>query len=153
MRQVTVNEAADILGITPRGVRLRIERKKLTALKSGREYMVLLDDPEPPKTHSGPDARDDTEEAWGNTCSSEEQRHRLPVQRKGSVRSVLDSWAAVTMDRVEALAIENGTLRARIAELERYVEWLEGEQQLGSAATERGAAAFLRKYFGKNRVR
>lgn len=86
MREMTVNEAATVLGISARAVRMRIEGRKLAAVKIGGQYTVLMDDePEPPGRESA-------------IFAVEEARKGLEA----------------ALPLVERLARENGTLAAEL---------------------------------------
>jgi excisionase family DNA binding protein len=107
VRELSVNEAAEILGITTRAVRMRIESRKLAAVKIGGHYTVLMDENEPMliahETRLGSNAEN---------CAPGEVREVLPT-------SVVRNWADATIGAVARLSQENGILTQQLEEMTR----------------------------------
>jgi len=108
MGQFTVKEAAAILGITPRGVRMRIEEKRIAAVMVGREWLVDL---------PGVEAIPVDEPAEEVVELSKELPQPPPVPEPASPGSgfLMRTWAAATLGEVARLSRELGAAEKELA--------------------------------------
>jgi excisionase family DNA binding protein len=98
---LTVDEAADLLGITPQAVRKRIKAGTLPARRDGRAWRVFLE-----RATNETDARE--------TAKHRPQPETKPVAQPQAqqLAALVEPFTAPLVERIEELARENGRLQA-----------------------------------------
>lgn len=139
MSRMSVKQAAIVLGITPRAVRLRIEEKRIPATMMDGKWFVELEDSFPPSregrqefppiesAYIASDIPD--EEVFSSIPPSQEGRQEVAVPAQFQL--VMDQWVNPLVGQIRQQAEEIGELRAKLQESERQrlalVEVIEDE--------------------------
>ncbi len=108
---LTVDDAAQLIGVTPQAVRKRIAKGTLAAYREGRAWRVVL--------NRGPTATDETATAqpWAQPPANPGAQPAQP--QAAQLAALVEPFTAPLVARIEALSREAERERARADEAER----------------------------------
>ena len=124
---ITVNEAAEKLGITPRAVRFRLQKGTLTGMQLDGAWLVyfgetggnasVTGEKSAPETVTVVD--EETEEGEEIPVAEREMPLPQPPNPERQLQAVMDSWLAPLTEKISVQAEEIGKLKAELAQAER----------------------------------
>jgi excisionase family DNA binding protein len=130
---LSVEDAAEALGISPQAVRKRIARGTLPARRDGRGWRVVLD--------RAPGATGATATAQPRARPRPQPPHPAVSRQRAQLAAVVEPFTAPLVARIEALARDVGRLEAeRDAAVERLAEIEVRFASAGAEVAERATA-------------
>jgi len=133
---VSVKEAAEVLGITDRAVRLRIQKGTLRGMVIKGKWLVYLN-------AEVPEAMEALEDFHSSVGRVESESEGPTSNAELQLQMVMSSWVQPLVDQIGRLEREVGRLEAAQSQAERTREDAAATQEL--VARERGENAALRE--------
>ncbi len=154
---VTVNEAAEKLGITPRAVRFRLKKGTLVGTQLDGGWLVYLGERGGNASVTGEKSApvtvtargEETEEGEEISGGEREMPLPSPLNPERQLQAVMDSWLAPLTEKISVQAEEIGRLKAELAQAERERDAM--VQALGDISHKpefRPAMGFWSRLFG-----
>lgn len=124
---LTVKEAAEILGITPRAVRFRLQKGTLSGTQLDGEWLVYFGEKggnatvaeEKSAAETVTETYEETEENEETLAAAREMPLPQPPNPERQLQAVMDSWLAPLTEKISTQAEEIGRLKAELAQAER----------------------------------